>query len=73
MHQIEFETQIENGIIRIPDVHQQALGDTTQVKVVLLQPEAPAEPEEDFITELLNHPLEIEDFIPTSRDQLHER
>jgi hypothetical protein len=71
MQAIEFETRIENGAILIPAQYQTAFGDRLQVKVILLRPEL--SPEDDLIAELLAHPLEIDNFLPTTRDELYDR
>ena len=66
MQAIEFETRIENGAILIPAQYQTAFGDRLQVKVILLKPEPSPEDEDDLIAELLAHPLEIDNFVPTT-------
>ena len=73
MQAIEFETRIENGAILIPAQYQTAFGDRLQVKVILLKPEPSPDEEEDLIAELLAHPLEIDNFVPTTRDELYDR
>jgi hypothetical protein len=73
MQAIEFETMIKNGAIVIPPQHQQTFANSTQVKVILLKQEASSQQGIDMISELLNHPLEIENFMPTTRDELHDR
>ena len=73
MQTIEFETQIQNGAIRIPSEHQQIFGNSTQVKVILLKPDTLIEQDDDMIAELLNHPLEIDNLAPATRDELYDR
>jgi hypothetical protein len=72
MQAIEFETQIENGVIAIPAEYQQTFVDHTSVKVILLKPEV-EDNSPDMIADLLAHPLEIDNLIPQSRDELHDR
>jgi hypothetical protein len=72
MQAIEFETRIENGAIAIPAEYQQTFVDQASVKVILLKPEV-GENSPDMIADLLEHPLEINNFIPQNRDELHDR
>ena len=73
MQAIEFETRIENGRIVIPEQYQQTFGDSLQVKVIVLKPEPVGEPQDDIIAELLEHPLQIDNFMPQTRDELYDR
>ena len=72
MQAVEFEARIENGAISIPPQYQQTFGNSAQVKVILLMPE-PSNLEEDMIANLLEHPLEIDDFMPKTREDLYDR
>ncbi|PSN12732.1 hypothetical protein C7293_18940 [filamentous cyanobacterium CCT1] len=73
MQAVEFETKIENGAIAIPPQYQQTFSNSAQVKVILLIPEPSLLEEEDMIANLLEHPLDIENFIPKTREDLYER
>jgi hypothetical protein len=73
MQAIEFETRIENGRIVIPEQYQQTFGDSLQVRVILLKSEPVGEQQDDFIAELLEHPLEINNFMPQTRGELYDR
>lgn len=73
MQAVEFETKIENGAIVIPPQYQQTFGNSAQVKVILLMPEPSILEEEDMIANLLEHPLDIENFMPKTREDLYER
>jgi hypothetical protein len=68
MQAIEFETRIENGRIVIPEPYQQTFGDSLQVRVIVLKPEPMGTEQDDIIAELLEHPLEIDNFMPQTRD-----
>ncbi|PZO38424.1 MAG: hypothetical protein DCF21_08550 [Leptolyngbya sp.] len=74
MQAVEFETKIENGAIAIPPQYQQTFGNSAQVKVILLMPEPLAlDEEEDMIANLLDHPLDIDNFMPKTREELYDR
>ncbi|MBW4483479.1 MAG: hypothetical protein KME14_13130 [Tildeniella torsiva UHER 1998/13D] len=74
MQAVEFETKIENGAIAIPPQYQQTFGNSVQVKVILLRPELLVlDEEEDIIANLLDHPLDIDNFMPQTREDLYDR
>ncbi|MBE9110867.1 hypothetical protein IQ273_15750 [Nodosilinea sp. LEGE 07298] len=73
MQAVEFETKIENGAIAIPPQYQQTFGNSAQVKVILLMPEPSILEEEDMIANLLEHPLDIDNFMPKTREDLYDR
>ena len=72
MQAIEFETRIENGAIIIPPQYQQTFSEGVQVKVIVLKQASPIAEEDDIIAELLNHPLEVDHFMPQSRNEFYD-
>ena len=70
MLSVAFQTDVEEGIIKIPAEYRQEFHD--RVTVILLRDE-PAVPEDDIIGELLAHPVEVADFRPLSRAEIYAR
>ena len=66
---IEFKTKIKNGKIEIPKRFKNKLGNT--VKVIVLSESS--QKGHDILDELLNRPLEIENFSPLTRAEIYER
>jgi hypothetical protein len=74
MHTIHFQTKIRNGTIEIPREHRQLLqlqGVDDTVRVVIIMTER--QPDTNLIDHLMAHPIAIGDFVPLTRDELHER
>lgn len=70
MLSVAFQTDVEEGIIKIPAEYRQEFHD--RVTVILLRDE-PVAPEDDLIGELLAHPVAIADFRPLSRAEIYAR
>lgn len=80
MYAIEFLTKIKNGIIEIPQEYRKRLQQEdadSDIRVILLTKErAPVEQpdtDKDFIEYLLSNPLQVSNFSPLNRDELHAR
>lgn len=74
MFAIEFNTIIEDGIIKIPVEYQKRF--TKGVRVILLSEELENEalPEGGtYIDRLLANPIQVKDFRPLTRDEIYER
>lgn len=79
----EFEAKVENGKITIPEQYQAVFQQSENIKVILLKSDLEADlrldedtdnsTAEDIIQHLLDNPLSIENFVPASREDLHER
>jgi hypothetical protein len=70
MISVEFQTTIENGIIKIPEQYQQQLKQPNLVKVILEQ--ETAEKSENYLQYLLKNPLTIEELTPMKREEIYE-
>ncbi|HDN26053.1 MAG TPA: hypothetical protein ENG03_02950 [Thioploca sp.] len=68
MYTIEFESTIENDIIKIPPIHLGQLAG--KVKVIIHQEQS--EKTTNYIDELLESPLKVENFTPLSREEIYE-
>jgi hypothetical protein len=69
MFAVEFQTKITDGMIELPAAYRDRL--TGSVRVIILADESSGGP--DVIEELLDRPLEIEQFTPLERDQIYAR
>lgn len=67
MYAIEFQAQVKDGVIEVPEQYQEYL--KTTVRVILLV-NAPA-PSDTFIDQLLVKPLQVPGFRPMSRDEIY--
>ncbi|MEB3147819.1 MAG: hypothetical protein VKL60_02205 [Sphaerospermopsis sp.] len=67
---VEFQTTIENGMIKIPEQYQQQLKQPNIVKVTLQQDTS--EQTVNYLQYLLEHPLNIEKLTPMKREEIYE-
>ncbi len=67
---VEFQTTIENGIIKIPEQYQEQLKQLNLVKVTLEQ--ETAEQTENYLQYLLKNPLTIKELTPMKREEIYE-
>ena len=69
MYAIEFQANIKNGLIEIPELYRSFL--QNNVKVIILTEEK-RETSSDIIEELLNSPVKLAEFTPFERDEIYE-
>lgn len=67
---VEFQTTIENGMIKIPEQYQKQLKQPNIVKVTLQQ--ETSEQTGNYLQYLLKHPLNIENLTPMNREEIYE-
>ena len=70
MSAFEFKAKPENGRIEIPAEYKDKITGTIRV-IVLSQEESAGAA--DLIDRLLEHPFEIENFAPLTREEVYER
>ncbi|HMF58664.1 MAG TPA: hypothetical protein VK619_20125 [Pyrinomonadaceae bacterium] len=70
MFSFEFQAKPENGHIEIPAEYKDKIVGTVRV-IVLSQEQSVGVA--DMIDRLLEHPLEIKNFAPFTREETHER
>ena len=68
MYTIEFESYIENGFIKIPAASIKKLAG--KVKVIIRQKQS--ENSTNYIDELLESPLKVDNFTPLTREEIYE-
>jgi hypothetical protein len=69
MYAVEFQAQIKNGTIEIPEVYRSRLKE--RVRVILLAEEESTT--ENLIDQLLQHPIKLAEFKPLAREEIYER
>jgi hypothetical protein len=69
MYAVEFQAQIKNGTIEIPEVYRSQLKE--RVRVILLAEEESTT--ENLIDQLLQHPIKLAEFKPLAREEIYER
>jgi hypothetical protein len=70
MHAYEFKAKPENGLIEIPAEYKDKIVGTVRV-IVLSQEQRVGTT--DMVDRLLEHPFEIENFAPLTREEVYER
>lgn len=70
MYSVEFQAQIINGSIKIPEIHKAKI--KHKVKVILLT-EDTIDHSPDIIDELLACPIKLTNFKPLKREDIYER
>lgn len=72
---VEFEAYVEDGKILIQEQYQKNFGNARHIKVILLKPleetSDVSDVSNDILQELMNNPLEIDNFVPLTRDELY--
>jgi hypothetical protein len=69
MPTVDFEAEVNNGTIEIPEIYRDRVRDRVHV---ILQVDEPKR-DKDFIDELLEQPVNVPGFQPLSRDASYER
>ena len=70
MSVFEFQANPRNGHIEIPSEYKDKIVGTVHVIIMSQEQSASAS---DAIDRLLAHPLEVEDFVPLTREEVYER
>ena len=69
MHAIEFQAQVKDGNIAIPEQYKDSI--KGNVRVILLAEDRTDNL--DMVEYLLANPLNVSDFSPLTRDEIYER
>ena len=69
MQTIAFQAKILNGAIEIPEEYRAQLGELVKVILVTKADVSSA----TMIDQLLENPIQLEDFVPLSKDEIHDR
>ncbi len=71
MFAVEFQANIRDGIIEIPEEYKQELSDCNSVKVIIMKKQKKLAT--GIIARLISNPVKVKDFTPLMRDEAHER
>lgn len=69
---VEFETEIRNGVIEIPEQYRQELGDGYKIKVSILTKNLQKR-SWSIMDELAQHPISVKGLSKLTRDEMHDR
>ena len=69
MEAFEFKATLKNGTIQIPQKFTKQIGET--VKVIVLADHKTEK--NDMVADLLENPLQIDNFVPLKRNEIYER
>jgi hypothetical protein len=72
MKMIEFNAKVQEGKIVIPEVYQDSLNQAQVVRVTVTTTTATAE-STGMISRLMKQPIQVKNFVPMSREEVHER
>ena len=67
---IKFKAQVNQGKIEIPEIYQDNLQMVEMVEIII--PDSLRNSGSGIIARLLEHPIEIQDFVPLSREEIYE-
>lgn len=67
---IKFKAQVNQGKIEIPEIYQDNLQMVEMVEIII--PDSLRNSGSGIICRLLEHPIEIQDFVPLSREEIYE-
>lgn len=71
MFAVEFQANIKNGVIEIPDEYKQEFDEGNSVKVLIMKKQRNSAT--GIIARLTSNPVKVKGFTPLTRDEAHER
>jgi hypothetical protein len=70
---VEFQAQVKDGMILIPEQYKSSLNTAKNVRVILIQQSGVQTDDANFLKGLLENPIVVENFVPLTRDEIYER
>ena len=67
---IKFQAKVNRGKIEIPKIYQDNLQMVEMVEIIIPEPQGNLG--SGIISRLIEHPIEIQDFVPLSREEIYE-
>ena len=67
---IKFQAKVDRGKIEIPKIYQDNLQMVEMVEIIIPEPQGNLR--SGIISRLIEHPIEIQDFVPLSREEIYE-
>ena len=71
MFAVEFQANINNGLIEIPDEYKQEFENGNSVKVIIMKEQKNSVT--GIIPRLATNPVKVKGFTPLTREEAHER
>lgn len=71
MFAVEFQANINNGVIEIPNEYKQEFEDGNSVKVIIMRKQKNSST--GIIARLTSNPVKVKGFTPLTREEAHER
>lgn len=69
MNSVEFQTNVKDGIITIPEPFKAEFMSQSTVRVIIVRQTQSS----NLLQYLLDHPLKIDSFVPLQRDEIYDR
>jgi hypothetical protein len=73
MSTIEFQADVKNGIIEIPELHKTEFMAQEHVRVIVIKQTQQQTQNSNLLQYLLDYPLKIDSFTPLQRDEIYDR
>jgi hypothetical protein len=73
MATVEFQAQVENGVIIVPEQYKDELADGVVVKVIVSKPPVKKISTTGILAELAENPVLVQGIRFLTRDEIHER
>ncbi|MGK7952082.1 MAG: hypothetical protein AB4368_25680 [Xenococcaceae cyanobacterium] len=71
MSKIKFTAKVNQGNIEIPEEYQEAIQEVETIEIIVNR--QAVSKHRGIIHYLLDHPIEMQNFTPLTRDEVHER
>lgn len=75
MDAVEFQANVKNGVIEVPENYRHELENYKNVRVIILKDENLKDESmrTDIIAHLLKNPIKVNNFVPLKRDEIYDR
>jgi hypothetical protein len=73
MSTIEFQADVKNGTIEIPEIHKTEFMAQEHVRVIVIKQTEQQTQDSNLLQHLLDHPLKIDSFTSFQRDEIYDR
>ena len=71
MSKIKFTAKVNQGNIEIPQQYQEAIQEVETIEIIINRQTVSSN--QGIIQRLLNNPIKIQNFVPLTRDEVHEQ
>jgi len=70
---IQFQTEIQDDTIKLPENVQRCVGKGKRVTVTITEESNTPPKRQSRLRELMANPVRVENFVPMTRDEIYER